>query len=62
MLKAGCDFRIQTMDDDDPLVTTDETIWIIISFPSFDSGRNEEETFYLPTIKRLDANNGKDWY
>lgn len=62
-LKAGCDFRVLT---EGTLVTDKETIWIEIDFADFDWFESREElgseTFYLPTQKRLDRADGRDWY
>lgn len=72
LLKCGCDFRVITNDnatetEKECLNLNDKnTIWIEISFCGFStcdgSDDKEMETFYLPTLKRLEEVNGNDWY
>jgi hypothetical protein len=64
LLSAGCEFKIL---DDEYLKTDARTIWVEIAyrgFSYFEEGEGRERnTFYLPTIARLDASGpGKDWY
>jgi hypothetical protein len=45
----------------------DETIWIEVLYEGFNDfeygeGPSYDETFYLPTRKRLASNRGSDWY
>ena len=62
-LKAGCDFNIVSTKD---LKTDDDTIWVNIVAEGFRywdyGGIKDEETFYLPTEKRLKKSKGGDWY
>lgn len=64
LLKAGCDFTV--IYGDSSIGTDDRTIWLRIahdSFVTFDyGGSQDDELIYLPTPKRIDANEGKDWY
>ena len=68
LLKAGCDFDVtyKPRYERDGCVTDDQTIWLEIThddFGTFDwGGPQEVETFYLPTPKRIDAHEGRDWY
>jgi hypothetical protein len=71
LLRAGCEFRILThpAHQGDGCVTDADTIWLEIThatFMSIECGRDEEpwedETFYLPTRKRLADRAGRDWY
>lgn len=65
LLKAGCDFKVLYSG---VCATDDKTIWIEIyaeDFNRFEWGREVdkwEETYYLPTRKRLEARPGQDWY
>ena len=64
LLKAGCEFTILTKSS---LKTTEDTIWIEISYTDFsgfenDVDDNRKTNFYLPTESRLEENKGKDWY
>lgn len=64
LLKAGCDFTILTEKSDE------NTIWLEVYshgfcwFVSIDHDKSDmdRETYYLPTKKRLEETNGKDWY
>jgi hypothetical protein len=62
-LKAGCAFKMST---DGKCTTGDETIWVDVYAKGFGyhdyGGRLDEESFYIPTEKRLASNDGKDWY
>ena len=74
LIKDGCDFKI--IYDDSNCSTNEETIWVEVYskgfryFEYYDSNDTEEEnnrnkdseTYYLPTIKRLEEANGGDWY
>ena len=71
LLKANCQFEI--LFDKDGLCTNEYTIWLRVWSPKFhhfdwdgfdlnDKDTMEDETFYLPTIARLDAVDGSDWY
>jgi hypothetical protein len=64
LLRAGCDFVICR--GDSGTATDDQTIWVEITFRGFayfDYGGDwDRETYYLPTVARLEARNGKDWY
>lgn len=64
LLKDGCEFEI--VYDDDICGTNENTIWLYVyskGFGYFDwGGQKEKKHFYLPTQKRLDEANGKDWY
>jgi hypothetical protein len=71
LLKDGCDFRVILVSSDpkDNCVTNDETIWLYITWPSFDdfewgekSHCSNEELFYLPTESRLEKKINLDWY
>ena len=69
LLRAGCPFRVrwEPEHDGDGCVTSEGTVWVAIEwrgFQSFENGRewDQEETFYLPTRKRLAEAGGKDWY
>lgn len=62
LLKAGCEFRPST---EAPCITDEKTIWIeVISkgFDYFEVGNLKKNTFYLPTLKRLQQCKGGDWY
>ena len=71
LLKANCQFEI--LFEKDGLCTDNQTIWIRVWSPKFrhfdwdgfdlnNKETMEDETFYLPTIARLDMVNGSDWY
>jgi hypothetical protein len=71
LLKANCQFEI--LFEKDGLCTDEQTIWIRVWSPKFhhfdwdgfdlnNKETMEDETFYLPTIARLDMVNGSDWY
>ena len=71
LLKANCQFEI--LFEKDGLCTVNQTIWIRVWSPKFrhfdwdgfdlnNKETMEDETFYLPTIARLDMVNGSDWY
>lgn len=69
LLKAGCDFKVLYADPESPswsLGTDEDTIWIEIyskGFHYFEWGEGkEEDTFYIPTRKRLKSRKGRDWY
>jgi len=68
LLKAGCPFEIRYGNTHEaPCITNEKTIWIDVhftDFTGFEYGErlNAEETFYLPTPKRLDEVAGGDWY
>ena len=75
LLKAGCKFEIKITEDGDGCYTDDRTIWIQFWVKDFawfehcydddeskDGLENNEYHFYLPTLKRLKAAKGKDWY
>lgn len=63
LLKAGCPFVILT---EGGLSSYDNTIWVEIEHPDFSTfvtgSRPVNETFYLPTPKRLKERKGQDWY
>lgn len=59
LLKSGCSFQIDK--------TTTETIWLSIETPTFNTfeygeGNEDVETFYLPTPRRLESRQDRDWY
>lgn len=59
LLKAGCQFEIDFNN------TNNRTIWVNVyskGFMAFEGGNLEEHNYYLPTKKRLEETNGKDWY
>ena len=60
LLRAGCSFRIAESPESD-----ERTLWVLITFKGFAhfEGDDEldEELFYIPTEKRLEARDG-DWY
>lgn len=65
LLLCGCEFKV--MYDDGNCSTDDETIWLYTyakDFGYFDYRDNEklEEHYYIPTLKRIEEVNGKDWY
>lgn len=68
LLKAGCEFHVHPVRPGVLGCHTDEnTIWLTIDWPSFATfeygGRSHnDETFYLPTPKRLRERAGGDWY
>lgn len=77
LLQAGCEVRTlygdyvrrftgsSTIVVKSDLTTTDETIWIQITykgFQYFEAGEFESDTFYLPTREYLRRRKGKDWY
>ena len=60
LLKDGCEYKINEN-------STDNFILLTIyskGFTYFDWGNNvkEEREYYIPTYKRLEETNGKDWY
>ena len=68
LLKSDCPFNILDTGD---LKTDNHTIWFEIKNPSFTSldrgesfedGHGESDTFYLPTLKLLEAVNNQEWY
>lgn len=63
LLRAGCEFEILTKGT---LVTDEETVWLKITFEGFNhhdhDGALDDETFYLPTWKRIADNPERDWY
>ncbi|TAK59544.1 hypothetical protein [Methylobacter sp.] len=70
-LKAGCVYKVKTKENNTvagSACNTDEhTIWIEIIHKSFASMEDDEvqlerTTFYLPTLKRLESYDGRDWY
>lgn len=67
LLAAGCDYRVLDGDNPARMRTDDQTIWIEISYRGFNDfeygeGPSYDDTFYLPTRKRLASNRGSDWY
>ena len=67
MLKAGCEFHVHPPNDGSGCHTDERTIWISIDWKTFSSfeyggGNKTNETFYIPTPKRLRESIGKDWY
>jgi hypothetical protein len=64
LLRAGCEFEVLQGKYD--LKTDEHTIWVELTFKGFGyfdyDGDLSRETFYLPTVARLDARAGKDWY
>jgi hypothetical protein len=66
LLKTGCPFTVIYEEDSPGVITNERTIWLRITSPvfsTFDSGRPEyEELFYLPTLTRIEACSGEDWY
>lgn len=63
LLKDGCEFKI--LFDGNSCNTDEDTIWLEITFngfSSFEGGKQETETYYLPTEKKLVEANGGDWY
>ena len=68
-LKAGCDFRVTPRNPQDKggCFTDDETIWITVYWKNFayfegDAHGRDEYHGYLPTPKKLEQNDGNDWY
>lgn len=73
-LKAGCEFTVQvsTHPAKRGCFTDERTIWVEVrakGFTAFEygdedgSGENMDgETFYLPTIARLESRVERDWY
>lgn len=66
-IAAGCDYRVLDGDNPARMRTDDQTIWIEISYRGFNDfeygeGPSYDDTFYLPTRKRLASNRGSDWY
>lgn len=64
LLQAGCEFNVLHYG---ALATNNRTIWVEIfyrGFSSFEYGSDhtDSETFYLPTVARLDKSVGRDWY
>jgi hypothetical protein len=67
LLKTGCQFYIHKNSTKSGCFTDDDTIWLTIEWPSFDSfeygtKETQSQTFYIPTQKRLLERKGKDWY
>lgn len=73
LLRAGCDFRVHSAKLDprssDSPATDADTIWVTITYKGFnyfemgeEDGGFDTELLYLPTMKRLNANNNRDWY
>jgi hypothetical protein len=71
LLKAGCTFHLLVKPNKvgDFAVTNERNIWLRIQWPSFldiecgeDGDCSNDELFYLPTEKRLEENEGGDWY
>ena len=69
LLKAGCDFEV--IYEDDTCATDETTIWLYVYSEGFryfeyasadDNDYKETHHYYLPTKKRLEQVNGKDWY
>lgn len=69
LLKAGCDFEV--VYEDEMCATDETTIWLCVYSKGFmwfeDWGEDrdnskEKHRYYLPTPKRLEEANGKDWY
>lgn len=62
LLKAGCEFRINP---NERLQSTARMIWIEVEYKGFDyfeEGDLSDDTFYIPTDKRLREVDGGDWY
>jgi len=73
LLKAGCEYEILYTKDGSGCSTDDQTIWIqfyVHDFNWFEYENHDDKRgscsldyhFYLPTEKRLEEANGKDWY
>lgn len=70
LLKAGCDYFVHrhAKDGETGCYTDDQTIWLTVewkSFSTFEYGIDADkcqDSFYLPTPKRLRARKGGDWY
>jgi len=68
MLKSGCQFHVHPPKaGESGCYTDDHTIWLTIEWPSFSTfeyggGSENDETFYIPTPKRLRESVGRDWY
>lgn len=68
LLRAGCEFRICDREEDDPCLTNEYTVWVEITYKGFDyfdslyDESMDEATFYIPTQKRIEERNGRDWY
>ncbi len=63
LLLCGCEFKI--LIGVGSCTTDEDTIWIEVKskgFQYFEVGEWEEETYYLPTEKRLEENKDGDWY
>jgi hypothetical protein len=64
LLRAECDFIICRGEHD--LKTDDKTVWVEITYRGFGNfdydGDWDVDTFYVPTIARLDQRDGQDWY
>lgn len=69
LLRAGCKFSVitESRHAGDDLISDENTIWLEITWPSFNTfefgeGCEKSETFYLPTKKRLEDRKDRDWY
>lgn len=62
LLRAGCDFYITDLKMG--------SWWVTITYKGFDyfegtfegMGPLDDDSFYIPTLERLDSVQGKDWY
>lgn len=75
LLKANCQFEVTYSNgkfDNRTCVTNKDTIWVDAWFPNFSNMEDGfdldnrdtmyKETFYLPTVARLEEAKGEDWY
>lgn len=71
LLKSNCPFKI--LYDTHGLCTNEQTIWLEVYWPQFshfdwvgfdleDITTLHSESFYIPTLKRLEAYENNDWY
>jgi hypothetical protein len=60
LMLAGCDFEMDTH-----MSHNDGIVWVRVAcrtFTAFEYGEMGSETFYIPTIARLEDTAGEDWY
>ena len=53
-LKAGCKFKLDEEENG--------TVWVVVTFYQPGTKLHITSDYYLPTRKRLNSANGKDWY
>jgi len=66
LLNAGCKYEIVYSKKANEVSTNEDTIWVKVFYRGFscmeeDSGLNYD-LFYLPSLKTVSNNPGKDWY